>query len=531
MNQRPLPIGTRSQLFLDDYLIAASDGVEVQLHPMTKHPEPVLHAAAPWERPEVGGLWGPVHAHFDPIEQAFKLWYSSMGAYPADRSRRDPTYRCLVTSPDGLNWERPNLGLFEYAGSTRNNIFTDQADVGHGMLDCPEMAGVEPPERRYKAAGWGGFDDRRIAQVNVYFSPDGLRWQPYGGNPVLRGRRLDDTNSAAKLRASPTHDGPPGTPTAKYALVPRMMVELGGWRRRCVGITTSEDDDGGNPFTQWTEPMLALAPDQLDDDMSEARLAAAKPLLLQDHPDDHHCEFYGMLLYPTGDLFLGFAWTYDVACDLTRIGRGNEYAIVDVQLIASRDLVHWQRIGHRQPVLGRGNPDSFDSHMIFYHSLPLTVGDEWWVYYMGFNEGHAAKSCYDDALRRQYRADVRAGRRHFPALGLAKVRRDGFISRDAGLDGGTLTTRLLRPGGASLEVNATVAAGGTITVTMQDEQEQALPGFGAADCTPLTGDSLRHRVQWGDRRGDDRWRERPVRLRFHLRAAALYGFRFTEDAT
>ena len=129
MNQRPLPIGTRSQLFLDDYLIAASDGVEVQLHPMTKHPEPVLHAAAPWERPEVGGLWGPVHAHFDPIEQAFKLWYSSMGAYPADRSRRDPTYRCLVTSPDGLNWERPNLGLFEYAGSTRNNIFTDQADV------------------------------------------------------------------------------------------------------------------------------------------------------------------------------------------------------------------------------------------------------------------------------------------------------------------------------------------------------------------------------------------------------------------
>ena len=76
-----------------------------------------------------------------------------------------------------------------------------------------------------------------------------------------------------------------------------------------------------------------------------------------------------MLLYPTSDLYLGFAWTYDVAFNLTRLGRGNEYAIVDVQLLASRDLVHWQRIGNRQPVLGRGDPDSFDSHMIFYHSL------------------------------------------------------------------------------------------------------------------------------------------------------------------
>ena len=109
---------------MDDHLIAASDGLQTRLHPMTKHPQPVLRASAPWERPEVGGLWGPVHAHFDPIEQVYKLWYSTMGAYPADPPRKDPTYRCLATSPDGLNWERPNLGLFEYAGSTRNNIFT-----------------------------------------------------------------------------------------------------------------------------------------------------------------------------------------------------------------------------------------------------------------------------------------------------------------------------------------------------------------------------------------------------------------------
>ena len=171
-----------------------------------------------------------------------------------------------------------------------------------------------------------------------------------------------------------------------------------------------------------------------------------------------------------------------------------------------------------------------DSHMIFFHSLPLTMGDEWWIYYMGFNEGHAAKGFYDDALRHQYHADVRAGRRHFPAIGLAKVRRDGFVSRDADGEGGTLITRLLQPGGSRLELNMAASRGGTITVEVQDEQGSALPGYGAAECTPLTGDSLRQAVQWGDRDGDDRWLERPVQLFFQLRNASLYGFRFMAEA-
>ena len=108
------------------------------------------------------------------------------------------------------------------------------------------------------------------------------------------------------------------------------------------------------------------------------------------------------------------------------------------------------------------------------------------------------------------------------------MRRDGFVSRDAGAAGGTLTTRLLQPGGSRLEVNATVAAGGALAVAVQDEHGQDLPGFAAADCTPVTGDSLRHAVRWGDRRGDDRWRARPVCLRFHLRDASLYAFRGTD---
>ena len=91
------------------------------------------------------------------------------------------------------------------------------------------------------------------------------------------------------------------------------------------------------------------------------------------------------------------------------MGTGNQYAIVEVQLVASRDGIHWRRVGERQPVIPRGAPDAFDSHMIFYHALPIAVGDEWWIYYVGFNEGHTARNCYTEALRETYWADVGRG--------------------------------------------------------------------------------------------------------------------------
>ena len=58
MSRRVVAVGTRTQLFVDDFLIAESEGVSERLHAMTRLPEPVLQAAAPWERPAVGGTVG-----------------------------------------------------------------------------------------------------------------------------------------------------------------------------------------------------------------------------------------------------------------------------------------------------------------------------------------------------------------------------------------------------------------------------------------------------------------------------------------
>ena len=104
------------------------------------------------------GAVGALNALYDTERGRFRMWYQSLGAFPA-LPPADPGYQCYVESADGLHWERPNLGLFDYDGSTANNIIGASSrgyGPAHGMLDCAAMAADEPPEVRYKAVGVRG---------------------------------------------------------------------------------------------------------------------------------------------------------------------------------------------------------------------------------------------------------------------------------------------------------------------------------------------------------------------------------------
>ena len=68
--------------------------------------------------------------------------------------------QCLALSPDGINWERPSLGIHEALGSKDNNIVIpathhEGQDHWETMLKDP----LDPdPARRYKAIGWSSYD-------------------------------------------------------------------------------------------------------------------------------------------------------------------------------------------------------------------------------------------------------------------------------------------------------------------------------------------------------------------------------------
>ena len=100
-------IGSRKQLFVDDYLLESFRDTTRVLNPSEKSDvNPVLRADKPWEGREVR-----VDAViYEEQEKLFRMWYSS-DAGP-----------CLATSKDGVHWKKPVLGLVEYKGSTQHAI-------------------------------------------------------------------------------------------------------------------------------------------------------------------------------------------------------------------------------------------------------------------------------------------------------------------------------------------------------------------------------------------------------------------------
>lgn len=99
---------------------------------------------------------------------------------------------------------------------------------------------------------------------------------------------------------------------------------------------------------------------------------------------------------------------------------------------------------------------------------------------------------------------------------------DGFVSaRAAGT--GSLTTPVLKFKGAALSLN--MVSGGSTKIEIQDASGKPVPGFTLADCTPVSGDHVDHKVNWkgGSLAGLE---GKPVRIHFALDRADLYALQF-----
>ena len=124
-SQEPLDIGSRLELFVDDYLIESTSRVELKLH-SPQPAERVLSFNREWE----GGNSGYVTVFQD--SGRYRMYYrgaSSTGYIVPSLSKpgeavipEHPQVACYAESLDGITWKRPSLGLYEFNGSKDNNI-------------------------------------------------------------------------------------------------------------------------------------------------------------------------------------------------------------------------------------------------------------------------------------------------------------------------------------------------------------------------------------------------------------------------
>jgi hypothetical protein len=188
-----------------------------------------------------------------------------------------------------------------------------------------------------------------------------------------------------------------------------------------------------------------------------------------------------------------------------------------VQLACSRDLKTWLRLGDRQPFIGPSRLDSgaYDLTQILPPSAPVVKDDELWFYYTGLK--YRANFRYVGTYPNGDTVPIAGKDRDAGAVCLAVLRRDGFISLDAGEEPGTLLTKPLVLGGTTMRVNVD-ASGGELNVRVLDGVGQTI-----AVSEPVTGNQPRAMLRW--KSGDlASVKGKTVGLRFALRKARLYSF-------
>lgn len=328
------------QLFVDDHLIASSEGVDRVYHAFEKHPaSPVMVADKPWE----GGivyLYGTVLPAED--GPGYRMWYHSW----------DGSYRMLyATSRDGLRWEKPSLGLHAFEGSTDNNIFLQRTHEDH-IPQVIHTPWETDPDRRYKLITYEyGRSSPKYPTSGFWaaWSSDGVHWVEPFSKPIL-----PDPGDVGNFVWDPHRK--------RYLGYPKIFDQVRGYRRRCVGISETTD------FEHWPATELILVPDEYDDRWVTKRI--------------EQTDFYGMSGFAYESMYIGFLWIF-------RITDGVSDGPIFVELVTSRDGRIWERQAPpRDPVLPLGPEGAWDGGMVFTPNHPLVEGGAIRLYYGGFSATH-----------------------------------------------------------------------------------------------------------------------------------------------
>ncbi|HJN08656.1 MAG TPA: hypothetical protein QF564_08180 [Pirellulaceae bacterium] len=209
-------------------------------------------------------------------------------------------------------------------------------------------------------------------------------------------------------------------------------------------------------------------------------------------------------------------WALETGADETGIRE-----TMNAYLATSRDNKPWnlEWTYGDQPLIPRGEPGRFDCRWIQPAPSIVTWNDRHWLYYAGLARSHAG----------QWSPEVTGPK---GGIGLATIRRDGFVSLNAGAQRASITTKPVQFQGNRLAINAVTAPTGSARVEIQNAAGQPFSGFTLADNTAedryeISGDKIRHTVRW--KTGDDvsQFAGKPVRLRIELKDADLYSIQFT----
>lgn len=466
----------RREVFWDEYLMDECQGVQVKMH-APRREEIAFVCDESWE--------GSVSGYFQIFRDGdiYRMYYR--GGHmdlDTDGHFRTPgqSQFCYAESRDGIRFTRPDLGIVNWNGNTRNNIlFAKEMDNIYIFRDDnPEC----PKEERYK-----GLCGEYAKGLMLYTSADGVHFSETG-------RCVNDKGNFDSLNTCFWNPE-----TKKYELYYRGAHLLGDSEldkitRNVEGavrdIFWCESED----FRHWTDGVR---------------------LEYGDTPD-YQMYTNNVMVYPrAGHMHIGFPTRYterrmDVSSvvslpnwtlrkGLIENGGRSGTAMTDTVIMTSRDGLHFRRTGESYIRPGLEFADNWvygDCYMAYGLAEtrePVSGNMEWSMY-----------------ATENYRMGPVRWRRYTTRL-------DGFFSWNGGWMPGYVLTKPVAFDGDSLNINFSTSAQGYVRIIVCDETGTALDGY---DSGYLFGDTLKRNVEFEKKLGD--LAGKTVRLRVELCDADLY---------
>jgi hypothetical protein len=388
-----------------------------------------------------------------------------------------PIYACYAESKDGRNWVKPDLGLFEFAGSRKNNIVWAAKSLDNFTPFKDPNPDCRPGER-YKAvsSGPGG--------LLAHKSADGLHWSPLADRPIITKGAFDTQNNAF------------WDPLRKQYWCYIRDFHSG---IRDIRVATSAD------FRTWSEPV---------------------PLKFVNTPDEALYTNQVQPYYRAPHLFVGFPTRYverpwspsmealpDQEHRKRRMKFSPRYgtAVTDGLFMTSRDgrtFLRWDE------AFLRPGPQRKDN----------------WLYGDGYqNLGLLETAAEDPTAPPELSIYVIEDNWKRPTrLRRWTLRLDGFVALHARHKSGEFVTKPLVFRGKRLALNFATSAAGHLRVELQDAGGKPLPGYTLSDSDELYGDTLDRTVTWKGKANVEALAGKPIRLRTVLSEADLFSLRFSD---
>lgn len=455
----PLTIGSDRELFVDQYLIDQMDNLSLRIgNPV--HKDISIHFDAPWE----GRYCGYITVFQD--GDLFRMYYRGLPEAGKDGSSTEVT--CYAESKDGINWVKPELNLFDYQGSSKNNIVLgNHAPYSHNFAPFLNTRPGTPAAEKYFAIA--GTQDTGLS---VFASEDGLHWRLLHEGVIKEGA-FDSQNVAFWTEK-------------ENCYVCYFRTWSGGgydgyrWISRCTS----------NDLKTWSAPEVMTAGDAPPEHIY---INQTVPYFRAPHIYIALAARFmpgRQVITPEQAAALGIEGGYFKDCS-------------DNVLMTSRGGTAYDRTfmeGFVRPGIGLEN---WTSRTNYPARGIVSTGKDEMSFYIQHNYGQPTAR-----------------------LDRYTLRNDGFASIHADYTGGTVTTKPFIFNGKGLYINYSTSAAGYIRAEMLDETGTAITGYTGSECTEIIGDSTEQRVTWGDKTDINALEGKPIRIRFSMKDADLFALQF-----